>query len=102
MCKKEPKISESESNDQERESDVADFVLDGLSRATANLRVGDSRLTGARPDWVDQTPFGCPMGRNWEVWLAVRIKPRKETLIRIGKFYENLILNFTRFFRIGT
>ena len=91
MCKKEPKLSESEPKNLDRESDIADFVLEDLSRSTANLRVGDSRTTGLDPEWVDSTPFGCPMGRKWEIWLSCRVKPRKETLVRGGT-----VINFKK------
>ena len=87
MCKKEPKCSDSEDN-KNSNADCEDFVMEELSRAANDLRVGDSRFSDSRPDYVDPTPFGCPMGKDWEIWLSCRIKPRKETLTKIGKFYN--------------
>ena len=93
MCKKEPKCSDSESKGQRCDTDVEDFVLEELARNTSNLRVGDSRNSNARSELIEPTPFGCPMGMDWEVWLACRIKPRKETMTRVGK--QNKLISFS-------
>ena len=85
MCKKEPK-SESETKPARAESE-ANFELEDLTRRTATLRVGDSRSGNfsQESERTATSPFGIPLGPDWQIWITCRIKPRSQCLTITGE-----------------
>ena len=87
MCKKEPN-QESEEKPRRSESE-ANFELEELTQRASNLRVGDSRSGNFSQD-AERTatsPFGIPLGPDWQIWVTCRVKPRTQCLTITGKIF---------------